>query len=167
MLWIGLGLAILGGAIPVVLYWLGGARPETPDIEGFLAGDGPAYESPPLLARLRNLPASRASRDRRSGLMEAASAPVPSPCEAAGPAIFAYDGSDLAAYAIEQAGIQLAPGREALVVCVWQPADVGFVPRGGAKAPRGRGQRGRGSGEGDRRARRRDRRARRASRRRR
>lgn len=52
----------------------------------------------------------------------------PSPCEAAGPAIFAYDGSDLAGYAIEQAGIQLAPGREALVVVVWQPADVGFMP---------------------------------------
>jgi nucleotide-binding universal stress UspA family protein len=57
-----------------------------------------------------------------------ASSAVPSPCEAAGPAIFAYDGSDLAGYAIEQAGIQLAPGREALVVCVWQPADVGFIP---------------------------------------
>lgn len=53
---------------------------------------------------------------------------APSPCEAAGPAIFAYDGSDLAGYAIAQAGIQLAPGREAVVVCVWQPADVGFVP---------------------------------------
>jgi nucleotide-binding universal stress UspA family protein len=59
--------------------------------------------------------------------MEASSA-SPSPCEAAGPAIFAYDGSDLAAFAIEQAGIQLVPGREALIVCVWQPADVGFVP---------------------------------------
>jgi nucleotide-binding universal stress UspA family protein len=62
--------------------------------------------------------------------MEASSA-SPSPCEAAGPAIFAYDGSKLAAYAIEQAGIQLAPGREALVVCVWQPADVGFIPVAG------------------------------------
>jgi nucleotide-binding universal stress UspA family protein len=60
--------------------------------------------------------------------MEATSASGPAPCEAAGPAIFAYDGSDLAAYAIEQAGIQLAPDREALVVCVWQPADVGFKP---------------------------------------
>jgi nucleotide-binding universal stress UspA family protein len=59
--------------------------------------------------------------------MEASSA-IPSPCEAAGPAIFAYDGSELAGYAIEQAGIQLAAGREALVVCVWQPADVGFMP---------------------------------------
>ena len=53
-LWIGFGLAILGGVVPVVLYWLGGARPDTPDIEGFLAGEGPAYYSPPLLARLRH-----------------------------------------------------------------------------------------------------------------
>jgi nucleotide-binding universal stress UspA family protein len=58
--------------------------------------------------------------------MEASNAT--SPCEAAGPAIFAYDGSELAGYAIEQAGLQLAAGREALVVCVWQPADVGFMP---------------------------------------
>jgi nucleotide-binding universal stress UspA family protein len=55
------------------------------------------------------------------------------PCPEPGPAIFAYDGSDLAGFAIEQAGIQLAPGREALVVCVWQPADVGFVPVKGRK----------------------------------
>jgi nucleotide-binding universal stress UspA family protein len=44
------------------------------------------------------------------------------------PVIFAYDGSELAAFAIEQAGRQLATGRDALVVCVWQPADVGFSP---------------------------------------
>jgi nucleotide-binding universal stress UspA family protein len=44
--------------------------------------------------------------------------------------LFAYDGSALAELAIEQAARQLAPGREALVVCVWQPADVGFVPIG-------------------------------------
>jgi nucleotide-binding universal stress UspA family protein len=50
------------------------------------------------------------------------------PCPEPGPAIFAYDGSELAAFAIEQAAFQLAPGREAIVVCVWQPADVGFKP---------------------------------------
>jgi len=44
-----------------------------------------------------------------------------------GPVVFAYDGSELATFAIEQAGRQLAPGQDALVVCVWQPADVGFV----------------------------------------
>jgi nucleotide-binding universal stress UspA family protein len=42
--------------------------------------------------------------------------------------LFAYDGSELAKLAIEEAGSQLADGRKALVVCVWQPADVGFVP---------------------------------------
>lgn len=47
-----------------------------------------------------------------------------------GPVLFAYDGSELAGFAIEQAGTQLAPGREALIVCVWQPADVGFTPVG-------------------------------------
>jgi nucleotide-binding universal stress UspA family protein len=41
--------------------------------------------------------------------------------------LFAYDGSELAARAIEVAGRELATGREALVVCVYQPADVGFV----------------------------------------
>jgi nucleotide-binding universal stress UspA family protein len=45
----------------------------------------------------------------------------------AAPVIFAYDGSELAAHAIEQAGGWLAAGQQALVVCVWQPADVGFV----------------------------------------
>jgi MFS family permease len=53
-LWIGFGLAVLGGVVPVVLYWLSGARPEKPDIDGFLGGEGPAYYSPPLLARLRS-----------------------------------------------------------------------------------------------------------------
>jgi nucleotide-binding universal stress UspA family protein len=48
----------------------------------------------------------------------------------AGPVLFGYDGCDLAQYAIEQAARELAPGRDALVVCVWQGADVGFVPVG-------------------------------------
>ncbi|MBS1883126.1 MAG: MFS transporter [Actinobacteria bacterium] len=56
VLWIGFALAILGGIVPVVLYWLGGARPEAPDVEGFLAGEGPGYFSPRLLERLRNSP---------------------------------------------------------------------------------------------------------------
>ncbi len=47
---------------------------------------------------------------------------------AGGPVLFAYDGSELAEFAIEQAGHQLAPSREAVVVCVWQPAEVGFLP---------------------------------------
>jgi nucleotide-binding universal stress UspA family protein len=45
-----------------------------------------------------------------------------------GPVLFAYDGSALAKLAIDEAGGQLAPGRDALVLTVWQPFDVGFVP---------------------------------------
>jgi nucleotide-binding universal stress UspA family protein len=45
-----------------------------------------------------------------------------------GPIVFAYDGSKLAKLAIDEAGRQLAPGRDALVLTVWQPFDVGFVP---------------------------------------
>ena len=63
--------------------------------------------------------------------MTSADATNEAPCAEVGPAIFAYDGSDLAAYAIEQAALELAPGREAIVVCVWQPANVGFIPVGG------------------------------------
>src|SRR5262249_26827725 len=45
-----------------------------------------------------------------------------------GPVLFAYDGSDLARLAIEEAGRQLEPGREAVVLTVWRPFAVGFVP---------------------------------------
>jgi nucleotide-binding universal stress UspA family protein len=51
-----------------------------------------------------------------------------SPDTARGAIVFAYDGSDLAKRAIDEAGRQLAPGRVALVLTVWQPFDVGFVP---------------------------------------
>jgi predicted MFS family arabinose efflux permease len=52
-LWIGLGLALGGAAIGIAIYALGGARPQTPDIDGFVAGEAPAWYSPPLLARVR------------------------------------------------------------------------------------------------------------------
>jgi nucleotide-binding universal stress UspA family protein len=45
-----------------------------------------------------------------------------------GPVLFAYDGSELAALAIARGAGELAAGRDALVVCVWQPVDVGFIP---------------------------------------
>jgi len=51
--------------------------------------------------------------------------------ESTGPVVFAYDGSELAGYAIAHAATQLVTPRDALVVCVWQPADVGFTPVGG------------------------------------
>jgi hypothetical protein len=43
----------------VALYALGGARPQTPDLERFLAGERPAWYSPPLLARVRRRIATR------------------------------------------------------------------------------------------------------------
>ena len=58
-LWIGLGLAVAGAVIAVLLYVLGGARPQTPDLERFLAGEAPAWYSPPLLS-----PARRRARGR-------------------------------------------------------------------------------------------------------
>ena len=48
-----------------------------------------------------------------------------------GPVVFAYDGSDLAKHAIDEAGRQLEAGGPALVVTVWQPFDVGFLPAAG------------------------------------
>jgi nucleotide-binding universal stress UspA family protein len=42
--------------------------------------------------------------------------------------VFAYDGSDLAKAAIDEAGHQLGAGRDALVLTVWEPFAVGFVP---------------------------------------
>jgi MFS family permease len=52
-LWIGFGLAVAGGLIAVLLYALGGARPQTPKLERFINMEGPAWYSPPLLAGVR------------------------------------------------------------------------------------------------------------------
>jgi hypothetical protein len=54
VLWIGLAIAISGAAAAVLLYALGGARPQTPNLERFMDGDGAAWYSPPLLAAVRN-----------------------------------------------------------------------------------------------------------------
>jgi len=45
-----------------------------------------------------------------------------------GPILFAYDGSELAANAIAEAGQQLRAGRAAVVLTVWEPFNVGFLP---------------------------------------
>ena len=52
-LWIGFGLAIGGASLAVLLYVLGRARPQAPELDQFLAGSAPAWYSPPLLAALR------------------------------------------------------------------------------------------------------------------
>jgi nucleotide-binding universal stress UspA family protein len=50
------------------------------------------------------------------------------PAAGSGRVVFAYDGSDLAKAAIDEAGRQLGAGRDALVLTVWEPFAVGFVP---------------------------------------
>ncbi len=126
-LWIGFGLSIAGAVFGVAVYVLSGARPQTPDLDLFLDGESPAWYSPPLLARLRRgLPVPEP-------VAEPVSAPAPPPSFAGspGPVIIAYDGSERAATAISAAAAALPPGRQALVVCVWQPVDVGFTPADG------------------------------------
>jgi len=59
-LWVGLGLAVTGTLAALLVYGLGGARPQTPDIERFMDGDGPAWYSPPLLAAVRGRRSRRA-----------------------------------------------------------------------------------------------------------
>jgi MFS family permease len=54
VLWVGLGLAIAGAVIGVAIYALSGARPQTPDLDRFLSGAAPAWDSPPLLARVHS-----------------------------------------------------------------------------------------------------------------
>ena len=124
-LWIGFGLAVGGAVFGVAIYALSGARPQTPDFDEFLDGDSPAWYSPPLLARLRNLPTNAPAAEH---VPRVESSIQRDAADSAGPVLLAYDGSDLAAFAIAQAGTQLGPQREALVVCVWQPVDVGFTP---------------------------------------
>ena len=48
-----------------------------------------------------------------------------------GPVLFAYDGSELAGHAITEAGRQLRADRDALVLTIWEPFNVGFLPIGG------------------------------------
>jgi nucleotide-binding universal stress UspA family protein len=63
--------------------------------------------------------------------MATGQAPSQPGTEPTGPVLFAYDGSELAALAIKEAARQLVTGRDAVVVCIWQTVDVGFVPTGG------------------------------------
>jgi hypothetical protein len=55
-LWISLAIVVGGSALAALLYFAGGARPRTPQMTFFLDGEGPAWPSPPLLARLRGTP---------------------------------------------------------------------------------------------------------------
>lgn len=125
-LWIGFGLAVGGAVFGVAVYALSGARPQRPDLDLFLDGESPAWYSPPLLARLRpGLPIPSVAPGVSRPV---AAAEEPTRAASTGPVLLAYDGTDRAAAAIAQAATELSGHREALVVCVWQPVDVGFTP---------------------------------------
>lgn len=125
-LWVGFGLSVGGAIFGVAVYVLSGARPQRPDLDQFLDGESPAWYSPPLLARLRpGLPAPITPSGATHPAGPVAQGPSPvSP----GPVLLAYDGTPRAASAIEHAAAELSAHRDALVVCVWQPVDVGFTP---------------------------------------
>ncbi len=125
-LWIGFGLAIGGAVFGVAIYALSGARPQRPDLDEFIDGDSPAWYSPPLLARLRpGLPPRVPATEHATRVAPPLARRAP---DSVGPVLFAYDGTELAASAIARAAAQLGSPREALVICVWQPVDVGFTP---------------------------------------
>ncbi|KAA0090858.1 MFS transporter [Mycolicibacterium sp. P1-18] len=125
-LWIGFGLAVGGAVFGVAVYALSGARPQTPDLDEFLDGDDPAWYSPPLLARIR--PGATAAPQRTTAVAAPVAEEAAQAVDAHGMVLIAYDGTELADFAITQAAARLGSGREALVVCVWQPVDVGFTP---------------------------------------
>ena len=143
-LWIGIALAVVGLLFGVTIYWLSGARPQSPDLDGFLAGTIPAWHSPPLLEAVRPsaVPEEPAVLAARAALASNGIVPVASANAASaatngngnghGPILIAYDGSDRAKLAIERAAGQLPPGRDALVVTAWRPVAVGFQLQDGA-----------------------------------
>jgi len=52
-LWICFGVSAGGALLGIGLYALGRARPPKPALDSWLAGKGPAWDSPPLLAAIR------------------------------------------------------------------------------------------------------------------
>jgi hypothetical protein len=66
-LWIGFGLAVIGAGIGAGLYVLGRARPQAPDLERFMAGEAPAWYSPPLLAGIGQRRRRRALAEEGAG----------------------------------------------------------------------------------------------------
>jgi hypothetical protein len=64
-LWVAFALSTGGALLAISLYALGGARPPTPMMERWAGGVDPAWDSPPLLARLRPDAAGRRAAPTR------------------------------------------------------------------------------------------------------
>jgi hypothetical protein len=52
-IWVSLGLAAGGGLLALYVWILGRARLQRPDLERWMGGEGPAWDSPPLAAGVR------------------------------------------------------------------------------------------------------------------
>ena len=140
--WAILAIAAGGVLIAVLLYLLGGVRPAKPAIEDWMQGPEAAWYSPPLLAAVRGIggraapapvparvPAVAGGDGQLTPLASSIGQPGGGSVEAKpGPLLFAYDGSDPAKAAIEQARRQVPAGRDALVVTAWRAFMVGFAP---------------------------------------
>jgi nucleotide-binding universal stress UspA family protein/MFS family permease len=143
-MWICFGLSAGGALVGVMLYALGGVRPEAPSVPRWMQGREPAWVTPPLLSAVRHGPAWQVLVET---LARAETAPAGASRlatslagrgrrpegQALGPVVIAYDGSDLAKHAIAEAGRQLPAGRDALVLTVWRTFSVEFVPEPGTK----------------------------------
>jgi nucleotide-binding universal stress UspA family protein/MFS family permease len=137
--WAIFAIAAGGMLIAVLLYLLGGVRPAGPAVEAWMQGPEPAWYSPPLFAAIHRpraapvgLPAFASAGAFGEGQVASSAAGTPRPDGGPsgarpGPLVFAYDGSDLAKAAIDEASRQL-PGRDAFVVTVWRAFVVGFIP---------------------------------------
>ena len=152
-LWIGFGLAIGGAVFGVAIYALSGARPQRPDLDRV-----PRRRDRPPGTRRRYWPASgRTCRPRLAAAEHAPSHPdiessvtlrdPPGRCSSP-----TTDPNSPRSRSTE-AATQLAPGRDALVVCVWQPVDVGFTPTDTEHFDADQGHRGTASRRADRRPR--------------
>jgi nucleotide-binding universal stress UspA family protein len=139
--WVLFAISAGGALIAVLLYLAGGVRPAAPAVEAWMEGPEPAWYSPPLLAAIRGIggrvapvgvPAYAGAVVSGDGQVASVTSGASRPYGGTdgakpGPLLFAYDGSDPAKAAIDEASRQL-PGRDAIVVTVWRVLMVGFTP---------------------------------------
>jgi MFS family permease len=71
-LWICLGIAAAGAFVAVYLFVLARAKPHHPDIDRWIGGDEPAFDSPALAAALRGLPTDPKHHSDYPGSQDAA-----------------------------------------------------------------------------------------------
>ncbi len=136
-LWICFGLVVGAAIVSVGLYLLGRVRPSAPALDRWMAGQQPAWESPPLLAAIRHRPAVRAVAGRADLALAGSDSPLPRhrsvrrPQGDGAPVLIPYNGSELAKESIAEAAKQLATRRDAIVLTVWRTFTVGFIPEPG------------------------------------